>query len=144
MQAEVAWVIQVVDGQIGGLSDLKCAYPVKAHDLGTACAGPANDLLDGDRVGTGLTFTVRPCAALCTCQGAVHQPGKVHFANHVGGLIGGSAIHANGDWRASELHQRGWCDTVRQARIALRAVRDAGAGFTEQANLTGCQVDQVG
>ena len=54
MQAEVARLVERIDGKVGGLADRQGADAVEAEHLRAAGRPPVHDLFDGDGIGADL------------------------------------------------------------------------------------------
>ena len=87
--------------------------------------------------------TCQRAARAGTRVGAVHQPGHVGFAGHVGGFVAGGAVDRQRHRHTQRQRLGDARDARAQPRVALRAVRDAGAGGGAQPQFVVVQVHHV-
>ena len=142
VQAEEARVVEVVDREVGRHADRQGADTLEPHHRGATGATDADDVLDRHRRRVAAFaggVAARPGARV----GAVQQPGGMGFAEHVGGFVRCRAVDRQADPRAGGQQLWHTRDAAAQPGVALRAMRDAGAGLRAERDLVVVQVHHV-
>ena len=125
-----AQLIQFEEGQVGLLAHCQFADIAAPQQLGRTLAGPAQHQFRGDFFGA--------------VAQALDIQSLTRFENHVRGIVGGRAIHADADGCAGGFQVEGRTDARGQAHIRAWAMADAGPGLAEAGDFIRVEVDAVG
>ena len=123
-------VVEVEDGEVGGLAGGDVADVVAAKDLCAATGGDLEGPADGESAGAVLD--------------ALEEHGLAGFGEEAGAVVGGGAVdtEADGDTGGEHGGERG--DAGAEAHVGVGAVGYAGPGAAEELDAFGGRAERSG